>query len=231
MVSRPGDLAFGVRRRGVTLIEAVLFIAVALGVIAGGLVFYQQASTALMTRNAIQQLTAYASEIRALYERPGEVVNRQNGHSLDLEPILIASGGVPASLIDETGTQIMTPWGGDFGTFGRTTGLDCDNDHRPFFVFHLWNVPRNVCTRLASFREGGNGVFAPDIGAIVFYSPEGTKLGSFYANRWPDYCLVSNGGDVPDEFLRDSFPPNEAAVMCSQIDPNDNRLMFGMFPY
>ncbi|MBL4541866.1 MAG: hypothetical protein JKP97_08670 [Rhodobacteraceae bacterium] len=62
-------LTFGVRRRGVTLIGAVLFIAVALGVIIGGLVFYQQASTAAMTRNTIQQLTAYGSEIRALCER------------------------------------------------------------------------------------------------------------------------------------------------------------------
>ncbi|MBL4558474.1 MAG: hypothetical protein JKP98_19585 [Rhodobacteraceae bacterium] len=47
-----------------------MFIAVALGVIIGGLVFYQQASTAAMTRNTIQQLTAYGSEIRALCERP-----------------------------------------------------------------------------------------------------------------------------------------------------------------
>jgi hypothetical protein len=38
-------------------------------VIIGGLVFYQQASTAAMTRNTIQQLTAYGSEIRALCER------------------------------------------------------------------------------------------------------------------------------------------------------------------
>jgi len=37
------------RNRAVTLIEAVLYISIALALIVGGLVFYQQASTAAKT--------------------------------------------------------------------------------------------------------------------------------------------------------------------------------------
>ena len=41
-------------RRGVTLIEAVLFISIALGLIVGGLVFFQQASLAARTNDAVR---------------------------------------------------------------------------------------------------------------------------------------------------------------------------------
>jgi Tfp pilus assembly protein PilV len=57
-------------RRAVTLIEAVLFIAVALGLIVGGLVFYQQAQTARQTQEAVRLTQAIVSESRALYN-PG----------------------------------------------------------------------------------------------------------------------------------------------------------------
>jgi hypothetical protein len=41
-------------RRAVTLIEVVLFIAIALGITIGGLVFYQQASTARQTQETVR---------------------------------------------------------------------------------------------------------------------------------------------------------------------------------
>jgi len=56
------------RRRGVTLIEAVLFISIALGLIVGGLVFFQQASLAQRTADAVRNISALASETRALYQ-------------------------------------------------------------------------------------------------------------------------------------------------------------------
>ncbi len=56
---RSAGCAPAVRRRAVTLIEAVLFIAVALAVIVGGLAFYQQASIALTTQKTIRLTSAF----------------------------------------------------------------------------------------------------------------------------------------------------------------------------
>ncbi len=44
------------RRRGVTLIEAVLYISIALALIVGGLVFFQQASLAQRTNSAVRNI-------------------------------------------------------------------------------------------------------------------------------------------------------------------------------
>lgn len=49
-------------RLGVTLIEAVLFIAVALGVIEGRLVLYQQAALAARTQEAVHLFSAIVQD-------------------------------------------------------------------------------------------------------------------------------------------------------------------------
>ena len=49
------------RKRGVTLIEAVLFISIALGLIVGGIVFFQQASLAQRTNDAVRTVSGVAS--------------------------------------------------------------------------------------------------------------------------------------------------------------------------
>jgi cell division protein FtsL len=52
------------RNRAVTLIEAVLYISIALALIVGGLVFFQQASTAAKTSALVRQLSATLAEGR-----------------------------------------------------------------------------------------------------------------------------------------------------------------------
>ena len=54
------------RNRAVTLIEAVLYISIALALIVGGLVFFQQASTAAKTSALVRQLSATLAEGRVL---------------------------------------------------------------------------------------------------------------------------------------------------------------------
>jgi uncharacterized protein HemX len=56
------------RKRGVTLIEAVLFISIALGLIVGGIVFFQQASLAQRVQGAVRTISSIASETRALFQ-------------------------------------------------------------------------------------------------------------------------------------------------------------------
>jgi hypothetical protein len=59
----------GPRRKAVTLIEAVLFISIALAVIVGGLVFYQQASLALKVMNVKRHVQAAIVETRTIQDR------------------------------------------------------------------------------------------------------------------------------------------------------------------
>jgi hypothetical protein len=100
------------RRRGVTLIEAVLYISVALALIVGGLVFYRQASFASDFNSLNRLLTAVMAESRAIVrDIPSGGPTTWIG-PLDFEDILIANGSVPSSHLDMTkprGARIVPP--------------------------------------------------------------------------------------------------------------------------
>ncbi|MCE2748781.1 MAG: hypothetical protein LW715_08410 [Rhodobacter sp.] len=95
------------RKRGVTLIEAVLYISIALALIVGGLVFFQQASLAQRTNSAVRNISAIASETRGLYQQ-------QNSFSGLTTGALINAGAVPTSLVTVSGTtsSLTNEWGG-----------------------------------------------------------------------------------------------------------------------
>jgi hypothetical protein len=59
-------------RRAVTLIEAVLFISIALAVIVGGLVFYRQATIARQTQETVRLVQAIVAEARVLWRQSGK---------------------------------------------------------------------------------------------------------------------------------------------------------------
>jgi hypothetical protein len=115
----------------------------------------------------------------------------------------------------------MTPWGGNLRSYGQT-GLNCGRQQKPWYDFILYDVPRDICTRISSFQDGGNGVFSNDLMGVSFKSG-GATIGYVYTTRTPDYCRASNGGPVPDAIIQPTFGIAEAAAMCAQLDPN-NRL-------
>jgi hypothetical protein len=103
------------RQRAVTLIEAVLFIAIALGLIVGGLVFFEQASIARQTTEFSRLVNAVATESMILIRREYDM-NRDARD--DLAPYLVTAGAVPPSYAgeDSTGrTRVLSPWGGAHG--------------------------------------------------------------------------------------------------------------------
>ena len=56
------------RYRGVTLIESVLFIVIALAVFVGGLVFFQQASESTRVNDAVRSIVSLQSSIRQSFQ-------------------------------------------------------------------------------------------------------------------------------------------------------------------
>lgn len=57
------------RKRGFTLMETVLVIAVGIGLLVGGIVFFQQAESARVVSDKTKAFNAISSEIRSQYDK------------------------------------------------------------------------------------------------------------------------------------------------------------------
>ena len=152
------------RKRGVTLIEAVLYISIALALIVGGLVFFQQASLAQRTNSAVRNISAIASETRGLYQQ-------QNDFEGFTQAALINAGAVPTSLIGGTAAApiLVNEWGGNIvaGGTAAVAGPPAFAVNSGFFVTYP-NVPTAACVRLTSTDGSGSGRVGSGIRAVTF---------------------------------------------------------------
>jgi type II secretory pathway pseudopilin PulG len=158
------------RKRGVTLIEAVLYISIALALIVGGLVFFQQASLAQRTNNAVRNISAIASETRGLYQQTNNFAGLNH-------LTLINAGAVPSSLIDNTvnPVQLRNEWGGTI-TLAAAPAISPFLADTGFTVTYR-NVPEAACTRLTSTDASGTGRVGSGIRFIQFGLPNATLTG------------------------------------------------------
>jgi hypothetical protein len=139
------------RNRAVTLIEAVLYIAIALALIVGGLVFFQQSSTAAKTSTMVRQLSGVLAEARVL------VKGMPAGERLiNINYILVSAGAVPSDMVNDPKdwphpllAQLSNPFGGT--TELRYQYLD---PYGPVIRIFLTNVPQGVCARLLTASSG-----------------------------------------------------------------------------
>ena len=160
------------RRRGVTLIEAVLYIAVALALIVGGLVFYQQASTAARINSLVTMLTSVIAEARAAQSESNTTLSFPT--PADFTSYLVTRGSVPEAWLDRSyppNEQIRHPWGGfvQFGS-GIVTGVN------PYHLVTVTmsDVPMQLCVRLgATFGNGATVYSGGYLGGLAYdvFSP------------------------------------------------------------
>ncbi|HBG98759.1 MAG TPA: hypothetical protein DDY29_08560 [Rhodobacteraceae bacterium] len=142
------------RYRGVTLIEAVLFISIAMGIIVGGLQFYQQASTALRTEQTVRLATSLVAETHSLYrgsDIPAEAARAR------IDPTLVAAGGVVATALSgDPAAPIQAPWGGAV-TLDSGTGR-IDGTAGPLSLHLTFNdMPTTICTRVLKHDASASG--------------------------------------------------------------------------
>jgi hypothetical protein len=147
----------------VTLIEAVLYIAIALALIVGGLVFYQQASMASRVNRVTSTASSLISESRVL-----GVQNNVDWATIPgvLEPVLIAQGSVPQSALDVTkplGERIRHPWD-SYMLISLADGGAIN-----YLTFFMHTIPVTSCARLAWFDERGTGAFASNISSALAF--------------------------------------------------------------
>ena len=128
----------------------------ALGLIVGGIVFYNQANTASTTNDAARNINAMASEIRSLYN------DRAAFTGLDAET-LIRAGAIPANLVNANGTTINNEFAG--GSY--TVGVDPDNANQFFIQSNA--ILDSVCSRLGVFT-GTQGIAGTGIASIQAFN-------------------------------------------------------------
>jgi type II secretory pathway pseudopilin PulG len=179
------------RNRAVTLIEAVLYISIALALIVGGLVFFQQASTAAKTSATVRQLSAVLAETRVLIRDQLEV-----SELIDITPVLIAAGAVPPDMV-KSATELSNPFGGETEFYSWYTAF---GSH--VILINLTNVPQGVCARLLTATSGS------DFQWLTGGEGSTTAISYGYATG-----SVTTPGE-PGEYLGYSMNPTQAGWMC-----------------
>jgi len=96
------------RRRAISLIEGVLYLVIALAVIVGGIVFFQQSQLSNAVTDTARAAVGISSQLRALYQNQNVF-----GDNVDLTAAAVKSGAVPSNFIGgEAGERIVHPFNG-----------------------------------------------------------------------------------------------------------------------
>ena len=196
------------RKHAVTLIEAVLFVSIALGLIVGGLVFYGQASLAHKVTAQMRVASAIISEARIL-------VRQKLPFNTNLLPILDASGALPASaVLQQVGGSnsshfISNEWGGKLYLGYDEVYMQATGRSEPAVEFALTDVPEQACVRLVTLDASGNNGYLHDVLAVRFASNYVFPPIFFY--RYPP------------------FSPHDAASLCRTISREG--VVYGVFFY
>jgi hypothetical protein len=151
----------------------------------GGLVFFQQASTAARTSTMIRQLSATLAETRILVKGMA-----MGATPTDITSYLISAGAVPPDMV-ASATSLSNPFGGTTAFYAWILlGQQVIN-------IDLTNVPKGVCTRLLTATSGSDAA-----GSTTLIS-SGYAMGSVW------------GTGVSGLWSGFSMNPTQAGWMCN----------------
>ncbi len=150
-------LGANARRRAISLIEGVLYLVIALTVIVGGIVFFQQSQLSNAVTDTARAAVGISSQARALYQNQTSF-----GDNEDLTLAMIRAGAVPSNFIDGSGDAIAHPFGGSMSITGNGKG----------FVISYSDITEAACLRLASIDETGVGPMGTGIVGLTIAQGE-----------------------------------------------------------
>lgn len=127
------------KKKGLTLIEALLFLGIAAVVIVGAVVLYNNTSSSQRTNDALAQIQAYSTGVKGMYS------GQSNYGTGSLAPVVINGGIAPDNAVN--GTGLVNPWGNPSHVFGT-------NDR---FQIALESVPQDACVRILASNLLTNG--------------------------------------------------------------------------
>lgn len=140
----------GGRQRGISLIEGILYLVLALSVVIGGVVLFQNAQLSNQVTETSRGVVAIASETRALHQNAREF----GATGTDLTAPLKDAGAVPSNF--ETATGLRNPFGGSVTVTAEEQQ----------FTIALDNVPSDACVRLTQLDERGQGTLGIGIASV-----------------------------------------------------------------
>lgn len=149
------------RKRGISLIEAVLYLVIALAVIVGGIVFFQQAQLSNQITDTARMSTGVSSQVRGLFQ------NQRSFGDDDLTAAMVKSGAVPSNFISETSnlfgtrTEVVHPFGGTVEVHGYDT----------YFEIQFNDLPPAACLRLMTVGLDGSGSIGTGITGLSVENP------------------------------------------------------------
>lgn len=141
--------------RGATLIEAVLFTVIALGIVSGGVLLYEQATRSARTNETVRMLTSLQSQTRALFQ------TQSNFGTSSINTALIVSNAIPSAFQRDTNNDgdndaLVSPFGSSIAVTGVTNN----------FTIAVNKVPVDICTRVVGFDSIGNGIAGTGIVSV-----------------------------------------------------------------
>jgi len=174
------------RLRAVTLVEAVLFISVALGLIVGGLSIYQQASLSERASSQMRTLASIVTETRLLFDQKPSVPDLSSTgdpllQAALVDDVLVKAGSVAATSLNLDAPPNRLGWASPIrnGWQGAMNILAVRRDGNvPHLLVYLEDIPSEVCLRLSSLTAGGKSGFVDQVTEIVFQVPDGTGFTS-----------------------------------------------------
>lgn len=178
-------------RRGVTLIEAVLFISIALSLIVGGLAVYAQVQTAARIQAQVRTLSAILTETRVLYRNTYFL----SGNPSYIDEVLVASGAVPPGIVKpgpwdpRAPNVLMTEWGSSLQLALGTFSLGTEPDILAIYI-NLMDIPVAACGRLAVVDSEGQGLFSHAFLRVIYSNPSDTGI---------NYLVKDDAPNRPDE--------------------------------
>lgn len=174
-------------QRGISLIEAVLYLVIALAVIVGGIIFFQQAQLSNKVTDTARISVSLSSEIRALY------ANQRTFGTDDMTEALVMAGAVPFNLVSSMGdgsnTAILHP----FGSLLSITGAGDQ------FIIRFDNMREDACVRLGLLGDGGSGPLGIAIDSIAFLGQDTTPRAIVSPANAAELCQKDADGNLAME--------------------------------
>ncbi|MCE2747776.1 MAG: hypothetical protein LW715_03020 [Rhodobacter sp.] len=187
-----------------TLIEAVLYIAISLALVVGGLVFYQQASLQSRTSSVVRTYAALITEARIVAGEASSLT------ATNFEEILYARGSIPPENWDATrpaGQRLRLPFANMYASLTVAYAVDGRTDISLF----QHNMPVGLCSRLIVTSRASTNYAS---GAInVFLNDD-------------DYSGTLTTIGLHDYLTSPTLAPSQAATYCRTADRNGNGLVY-----
>jgi hypothetical protein len=147
------------RRRAATLIEAVLYISIAISLIVGALVFYRQASLAQRFSESANALNAILADGRAL-------ASSNVGQYID-DNILYAAGSIPENyILHRNGfVNISLPW--QSTNWAQTAHMDFGSITETGATVTYIHMEESLCVRSLITNDHGQTIWGPKIVRVI----------------------------------------------------------------